>query len=163
MDPLSVIAILALGGAFLSTARESDAAYGANPRRQDWFGADDDDETYGGVPHIGIGTGGGISGRATLKAAGLAPGGSWTRRNVLQAGAQSAWARRITGDATEADFAVLAAARPGIASGYSPPISGSWTGSPWRPGAGTVPGPGIDPDELGESISDQVLKDMGIA
>jgi hypothetical protein len=109
------------------------------------------------------------SGASVLKSAGLAPAGSWTRRNVLQAGAQSAYARRLAGTATEADFAVLRAARPGIASGQSGYISPAWTGAPWQP-AGVPPGPrgGIfsehltEDSELAEDIGDAVAEDMDL-
>jgi len=106
------------------------------------------------------------SGANVLKSAALAAPGSWTRRNVLQAGAASAYQRRIAGTATEADFAVLGAARSGIASGQSGPISGAWSGSPWQPGPGVGPGPrGDEFDEesdIADSIGDAVLADMGL-
>ena len=91
---------------------------------------DENPEGFGAVPPPPAAM---ASGSSVLRSAGLASPGSWTRRNVLAAGAQSAHARRLAGTATEADFAVLRAARPGIASGVSGPISGSWTGSPWQP------------------------------
>ena len=107
------------------------------------------------------------SGSSVLKSAALAAPGSWTRRNVLQAGAQSAYARRLAGTATEADFAVLRAARPGIASGLSGPISGAWSGSPWQPGPGVGPGPRsglfsefIEDDSL-DQIGDAVAEEFG--
>jgi hypothetical protein len=91
---------------------------------------DEDLEGFGAVPPPPAAM---ASGASVLRSAGLASPGSWTRRNVLAAGAQSAYARRLSGTATEADFAVLRAARPGIASGVSGPISGAWTGNPWQP------------------------------
>ena len=107
------------------------------------------------------------SGASVLKSAALASPGSWTQRNVLQAGAQSAYARRLAGTATNADFAVLGAARPGIASGQSGPISAAWSGSPWQYGPGIPPGPrgdtedGLDDDAI-DDIADAVVREMGI-
>lgn len=106
-------------------------------------------------------------GASVLKSAALAAPGSWTRRNALQAGAQSAYARRLAGTATEADFAVLRAARPGIASGQSGPISAAWSGSPWQPGPGVGPGPRgglfkefLEDDNL-DQIGDAVAEEFG--
>lgn len=104
-------------------------------------------------------------GASVLKSTALAAPGSWTRRNMLQAGTQSAYAHRLAGTATEADFAVLRAARPGIASGLSGPISPAWSGSPWQPGPGVGPGPrgGLfiqyleddSLDEIGDIVSEE--------
>ncbi len=96
---------------------------------------------------------------SVLKSAGLA-GGGWTGRNILQAGAADSYARRLAGTATEADFAVIRAARPGIASGQAGYISPAWTGAPW-PGPGGDGG-GIDIDSFSDDIGDQVLQDMGL-
>ena len=116
---------------------------------------------YGAVPPAPAAM---ASGSSVLKSAALAPSGSWTRRNVLQQGAASAYQRRLAGTATNADFAVLGAARPGIASGQSGPISGAWSGSPWQP-AGASPGPGgtefDEESDIADSIGDAVLADMG--
>lgn len=112
------------------------------------------------------------SGASVLQSAALAAPGSWTRRNVLQSGAQSAYARRLAGTATEADFAVLRAARPGIASGQSGYISPAWSGSPWQPGPGVGPGPRgglfseyLDvegaSEDIGETIADEMFEDQG--
>ena len=98
-----------------------------------------------------------------LRSASLATPGSWTQRNILQAGAQSAYARRLSGNATEADFAVLRAARPGIASSRSGPISSAWSGSPWNTGAIQGPSGGLFSefleddaiDNIGEEVADQ--------
>lgn len=125
------------------------------------------DDEYGAVPPPPAAA---ASGASVLQSAALASPGSWTQRNVLQAGAQSAWQRRLSGKATNADYAVLAAARPGIASGVSGPISGAWSGSPWQYGPGTPPGPRGDEDidDLDEGdgldqIGDAVLKEMGLS
>ena len=92
-----------------------------------------------------------------LQMAGRAQPGSWTRRNVLQQGARSSWERRVAGTATEADFAVLRAARPGIASGRSGYISPAWTGAPWQPGPSVPPGPGtFDIAAFSERVADQL-------
>ena len=99
------------------------------------------------------------SATSVLKSAGLA-GGGWTGRNVLQAGAADSYSRRLAGTATEADFAVIRAARPGIASGQAGHISSVWTGSPW-PGA-SGPGSEIDIDAFSDDIGDQVLSEMGL-
>lgn len=108
------------------------------------FGSDEesDDEVFG------------ATGVQTLSSAALAQPGSWTRRNVLASGAKDAWSRRVAGTETEADYAVLRAARPGIASSASGPISPAWSRSPW-PGE---PEEGIDSD----GIADAVLADMGL-
>lgn len=108
----------------------------------------DDEEEFGVFP-------GPPSGADVLRSAGLAQPGSWTERNVLAAGAKDAWSRRVAGNETEADYAVLRAARPGIASSASGPISPAWTKAPW-PGSG---GSSSDPED---DISSAVLKDMGL-
>lgn len=107
----------------------------------DW----DDVENYGAFP-------GPPTGSDVLRSAGLAQPGSWTRRNTLAAGALKSWERRVNGTETEADYAVLKAARPGIASSASGHISPAWTKSPW---------PGED-DMSDDEISDAVLRDMGL-
>lgn len=96
------------------------------------------------------------SGAQTLQSAALAQPGSWTQRNVLQAGARDAWSRRISGSATEADYAVLRAARPGIASSESGYIGPAWSKSPW-PGTGGMSTAGDD-----DALENAVLKEMGL-
>lgn len=155
------------------------AAFGAlcvleadrNSRRPQRFGRAPEPHwrpVYGAVPPPPAAA---ASGQSVLQSAALAAPGSWTRRNVLQQGAQSAYARRLAGTATEADFAVLGAARPGIASGVSGPISGAWSGNPWQPGPGVPPGPrsglfSATADEFDEdtadAIGDAVLEEMGL-
>jgi len=105
-------------------------------------------ETYGVFPGPSTSTN-------VLRSAGLAQPGSWTERNVLAAGAKDAWSRRVAGNESEADYAVLRAARPGIASSRSGPISAAWTRAPW-PGNG-----GAGSDELTDA-SDAVLAEMGL-
>jgi hypothetical protein len=90
---------------------------------------------------------------SVLKSAALAGPGSWTRRNVLAEGAQSSWQRRLAGTATNADFAVLRAARPGIASSLSGPISPGWSGSPW-PGEPEMDEGGSVLDSIGDAVAD---------
>lgn len=102
-------------------------------------------EGYGSVP-------GPVTGEGALRSAALATPGSWTQRNVLQSAAQGSWQRRISGNATEADFAVLRAARPGISSSRSGPIPAAWSHSPWI-------GEGNDD---GEALSDAVVDEMGL-
>lgn len=106
----------------------------------------DEEESFGVFP-------GPPTGAQVLRSAGLAQPGSWTERNVLQAGARDAWSRRIAGNASEADFAVLRAARPGIASSSSGYISPAWTRGRW-------PGDGGTSSE-GSSLEDTVADDMG--
>lgn len=107
---------------------------------------EEDDETFGVFP-------GPPTGAQVLQSAGLAQPGSWTQRNVLQAGARDSWSRRVAGNATEADFAVLRAARPGIASSASGYISPAWTKARW-------PGDGGS-SSAGPSIEDAVADEMG--
>lgn len=124
---------------------------------EDLFGAlsvFQDEELYGAAPPSST-----PSASSVLKSAALASPGSWTRRNVLQAGAADAYSRRLSGTATEADFAVLRAARPGIASGQSGPISGAWSGSPWQPGG--TGGTGVSEGVL-DDISDSVIEELGL-
>lgn len=103
---------------------------------------------YGSIPTPGATP----SASSTLRSAALAPAGSWTRRNTLQAGAAASMQRRLSGTASEADFAVLRAARPGIASSRSGPISGAWSGAPWSADGGAA----MDTD----SIADKVVAQM---
>lgn len=110
---------------------------------------DEDEEEFGVFP-------GPPTGADVLRSAGLAQPGSWTERNVLAAGAKDAWSRRVAGNETEADYAVLRAARPGIASSASGPISPAWTKAPW-PGSG-----GESTETEDDDISSAVLKDMGL-
>jgi hypothetical protein len=111
----------------------------------DW----DDVEEYGVFP-------GQPTGADVLRSAGLAQPGSWTERNVLASGAKNSWERRVAGTETEADYAVLRAARPGIASSASGYISPAWTKAPW-PGSG---GSSSDTDD--DEISNAVLREMGL-
>lgn len=108
---------------------------------------DDWTDAYGELPPPATPTSASV-----LQSAALAPAGSWTQRNVLQAGAQSAWQRRLAGTADEADWAVLRAARPGIASSRSGPISPGWSRSPWQFG----------PKAGGQDLGDLVAEEMGL-
>ncbi len=121
-----------------------------------FFDEDDDDveieldqeEEFGSLPS------GPPSGAQVLRSAGLAQPGSWTERNVLQAGARDSWSRRVAGNASEADFAVLRAARPGIASSASGYINPAWTKARW-------PGDGGESSADG-ALEDVVLEEMGL-
>lgn len=111
-------------------------------------------EGYGALPPPAT-----PSATSVLQSAGLA-GGGWTGRNILAAGSADSYARRLAGTASEADFAVIRAARPGIASGQAGYISPAWTGAPWPgPGGG---GGGLDVESFSDDIGDQVLADMGL-
>jgi hypothetical protein len=108
---------------------------------------DDETDEFGELPPPAVPTS-----TSVLQSAALAQPGSWTQRNVLQAGAQTAWQRRLAGTADEADWAVLRAARPGIASSRSGPISAGWSRSPWTP----------EDEEGSVDIGDAVLEEMGL-
>ena len=96
---------------------------------------------------------------SVLRSAALASPGSWTQRNTLAQGAQSSWQRRIAGNASNADFAVLRAARPGIASSRSGPIGAGWSGSPW-PGEPEV-GTEFDDESMFDDIADAIAEEFG--
>lgn len=139
-----VLGITVLALLYQSSKEPQRSTYGNAPPRPG-------NEGYGAVPPAPAAA---APASSVLKSAALAAPGSWTRRNVLQAGAQSAYQRRLAGTATEADFAVLRAARPGITSGQSGPISPAWSGSPWQPE------PAIAEEASAEDIGDAVVKDM---
>lgn len=111
-------------------------------------------ESFGAFP-------GPPTGSQILQSAGLAQPGSWTERNVLQAGARDAWSRRVSGNASEADYAILRAARPGITSSASGPISPAWTKAPW-PGSAGMSTAESESFTEGQSIEDAVLAEMGL-
>lgn len=119
---------------------------------------EENNEGFGAVPPPPASM---ASGASVLQSAALATPGSWTQRNVLQAGAQSAYARRLAGTASEADFAVLRAARPGIASSQSGPISPGWSKSPWQPEGGLFKE--YLNDEGLDNIADAVAEEFGVS
>lgn len=137
---------IAFGAALFAMASETEEA---PPRRRR--------DQFGGAPPMPMAQ---APAAGVLRSAALSAPGSWTRRGVLQRGAASSMQRRMAGTASEADFAVLRAARPGIASRRSGPISRSWGGSPWQGGSegGVRQAEGVL--DL-ESIGDQVASSLG--
>lgn len=144
-----------MGGRLLTSDWESKLVSSvADPRRWEAGGGAPGTRSapgsaFGGVPVPGVPA----SAATVLRAAGGAQPGSWTQRNVLQAGAADSMARRMAGNATEADFAVLGAARSGIASGASGPVSAAWSGAPWRPDAAYPDSKPLDVDAIGDAVA----------